>query len=63
MRKLFFYLSASSAQLVPYVLLKYKSIFLDQYCYYDYYQDGCFTSDSDIFLFGARTVYRDICLG
>ncbi|KAK4385006.1 Flap endonuclease GEN-like 2 [Sesamum angolense] len=25
--------------------------------------DGCFTSDSDAFLFGARTVYRDICLG
>ncbi|KAH9607484.1 hypothetical protein KSS87_019381, partial [Heliosperma pusillum] len=25
--------------------------------------DGCFTSDSDIFLFGAKTVYRDICLG
>ncbi|KAL5173745.1 Flap endonuclease GEN-like 2 [Glycine soja] len=25
--------------------------------------DGCFSSDSDIFLFGARTVYRDICLG
>ncbi|KAK9291351.1 hypothetical protein L1049_019297 [Liquidambar formosana] len=25
--------------------------------------DGCFTSDSDIFLFGGRTVYRDICLG
>ncbi|EXC15970.1 Flap endonuclease GEN-like 2 [Morus notabilis] len=25
--------------------------------------DGCFTLDSDIFLFGARTVYRDICLG
>ncbi|PKA58828.1 Flap endonuclease GEN-like 2 [Apostasia shenzhenica] len=25
--------------------------------------DGCFTSDSDIFLFGARTVYRDIYLG
>lgn len=25
--------------------------------------DGCFTSDSDGFLFGARTVYRDICLG
>ncbi|KAL2577870.1 hypothetical protein GLYMA_16G194000v4 [Glycine max] len=24
--------------------------------------DGCFSSDSDIFLFGARTVYRDICL-
>nr|CAD1821037.1 unnamed protein product [Ananas comosus var. bracteatus] len=24
--------------------------------------DGCFTSDSDIFLFGARTVYRDIIL-
>ncbi|KAL9237298.1 hypothetical protein vseg_011865 [Gypsophila vaccaria] len=24
--------------------------------------DGCFTSDSDIFLFGAKTVYRDICL-
>ncbi|KAL4025289.1 hypothetical protein IC575_013670 [Cucumis melo] len=24
--------------------------------------DGCFTSDSDAFLFGARTVYRDICL-
>ncbi|XP_021842362.2 single-strand DNA endonuclease 1 isoform X1 [Spinacia oleracea] len=24
--------------------------------------DGCFTSDSDVFLFGARTVYRDICL-
>ena len=26
-------------------------------------QDGCFSLDSDIFLFGARTVYRDICLG
>nr|KYP41946.1 Flap endonuclease GEN-like 2 [Cajanus cajan] len=25
--------------------------------------DGCFSSDSDTFLFGARTVYRDICLG
>ncbi|PKI52046.1 flap endonuclease GEN-like 2 [Punica granatum] len=25
--------------------------------------DGCFTLDSDIFLFGAKTVYRDICLG
>lgn len=25
--------------------------------------DGCFSSDSDAFLFGARTVYRDICLG
>ncbi|XP_061362013.1 single-strand DNA endonuclease 1-like [Gastrolobium bilobum] len=25
--------------------------------------DGCFSQDSDIFLFGARTVYRDICLG
>ncbi|KAJ7969980.1 Flap endonuclease GEN-like 2 [Quillaja saponaria] len=25
--------------------------------------DGCFSSDSDIFLFGAKTVYRDICLG
>ncbi|KAJ3692999.1 hypothetical protein LUZ60_012094 [Juncus effusus] len=25
--------------------------------------DGCFSSDSDIFLFGARTVYRDIILG
>ncbi|EYU25081.1 hypothetical protein ABFS82_06G035100 [Erythranthe guttata] len=25
--------------------------------------DACFTSDSDAFLFGARTVYRDICLG
>ncbi|TMX00270.1 hypothetical protein EJD97_001102 [Solanum chilense] len=25
--------------------------------------DGCFTSDSDAFLFGARTVYRDMCLG
>ncbi|MCD9560784.1 hypothetical protein HAX54_019579 [Datura stramonium] len=25
--------------------------------------DGCFTSDSDAFLFGARTVYRDISLG
>ncbi|KAK9665521.1 hypothetical protein RND81_14G117600 [Saponaria officinalis] len=24
--------------------------------------DGCFSSDSDIFLFGAKTVYRDICL-
>ncbi|CAO2838872.1 unnamed protein product [Amaranthus hypochondriacus] len=24
--------------------------------------DGCFSSDSDIFLFGARTVYREICL-
>lgn len=27
------------------------------------HQDGCFTSDSDAFLFGAKTVYRDICLG
>ncbi|KAI9106599.1 hypothetical protein K1719_022127 [Acacia pycnantha] len=27
------------------------------------HRDGCFSSDSDIFLFGARTVYRDICLG
>ncbi|MQM00063.1 hypothetical protein Taro_032792 [Colocasia esculenta] len=26
-------------------------------------QDGCFTADSDVFLFGARTVYRDIFLG
>ncbi|KAH7669465.1 XPG/Rad2 endonuclease protein [Dioscorea alata] len=25
--------------------------------------DGCFSSDSDIFLFGARTVYRDVVLG
>ncbi|XP_065046918.1 single-strand DNA endonuclease 1-like isoform X1 [Musa acuminata AAA Group] len=25
--------------------------------------DGCFSTDSDIFLFGARTVYRDIFLG
>ncbi|KAL9255578.1 Single-strand DNA endonuclease 1-like protein [Drosera capensis] len=25
--------------------------------------DGCFSSDSDVFLFGARIVYRDICLG
>ncbi|KAF5775042.1 putative S1 domain, XPG/Rad2 endonuclease, XPG-I domain, nucleic acid-binding protein [Helianthus annuus] len=25
--------------------------------------DGCFSSDLDIFLFGARIVYRDICLG
>ncbi|KAJ4843189.1 hypothetical protein Tsubulata_008106 [Turnera subulata] len=25
--------------------------------------DGCFTSDSDVFLFGAKTVYRDISLG
>ncbi|KAM7266590.1 hypothetical protein ACFE04_004487 [Oxalis oulophora] len=25
--------------------------------------DGCFSADSDIFLFGARTVYRDIVLG
>ncbi|CAN6461784.1 unnamed protein product [Victoria cruziana] len=25
--------------------------------------DGCFTADSDVFLFGARTVYRDIYLG
>ncbi|KAL4567481.1 hypothetical protein LXL04_023066 [Taraxacum kok-saghyz] len=25
--------------------------------------DGCFSLDSDIFLFGARTVDRDICLG
>ncbi|KAI3899461.1 hypothetical protein MKW92_026032 [Papaver armeniacum] len=24
--------------------------------------DGCFSSDSDIFLFGAKTVYRDMCL-
>ncbi|MFS7991141.1 putative S1 domain, XPG/Rad2 endonuclease, XPG-I domain, nucleic acid-binding protein [Helianthus anomalus] len=24
--------------------------------------DGCFSSDLDIFLFGARTVYRNICL-
>lgn len=27
------------------------------------FQDGCFSSDSDIFLFGAKTVYRDIILG
>ncbi|XP_075642742.1 single-strand DNA endonuclease 1-like [Castanea sativa] len=26
-------------------------------------EDGCFTLDSDVFLFGARTVYRDVCLG
>ncbi|KAK9291661.1 hypothetical protein L1049_019610 [Liquidambar formosana] len=32
-------------------------------CCYFLYQDGCFTSDSDIFLFGGRTVYREICLG
>ncbi|EPS68611.1 hypothetical protein M569_06158, partial [Genlisea aurea] len=25
--------------------------------------DGCYSSDSDAFLFGARTVYREICLG
>ncbi|KAL8141517.1 hypothetical protein V2J09_014549 [Rumex salicifolius] len=25
--------------------------------------DGCFSSDSDIFLFGAKTVYREICIG
>lgn len=25
--------------------------------------DGCFSIDSDIFLFGARTVYRDIIIG
>ncbi|KAL5554364.1 hypothetical protein UlMin_041765 [Ulmus minor] len=25
--------------------------------------DGCFTADSDFFLFGGRMVYRDICLG
>ncbi|XP_062196413.1 single-strand DNA endonuclease 1-like [Phragmites australis] len=25
--------------------------------------DGCFTSDSDSFLFGARTVYRDVFIG
>uniref|UniRef100_A0A0E0LQA3 XPG-I domain-containing protein n=1 Tax=Oryza punctata TaxID=4537 RepID=A0A0E0LQA3_ORYPU len=25
--------------------------------------DGCFTSDSDAFLFGARTVYRDVFIG
>lgn len=31
--------------------------------YYYYCQDGCFSSDSDIFLFGAKTVYRDIHLG
>ncbi|KAI4351765.1 hypothetical protein L6164_006087 [Bauhinia variegata] len=30
---------------------------------YELLCDGCFSSDSDIFLFGARTVYRDICLG
>lgn len=30
---------------------------------YHHFQDGCFTSDSDIFLFGARTVYREIILG
>ncbi|KAK9103350.1 hypothetical protein Sjap_020604 [Stephania japonica] len=29
----------------------------------EYLCDGCFTSDSDIFLFGGRTVYRDIHLG
>ncbi|KAL4583647.1 hypothetical protein LXL04_008228 [Taraxacum kok-saghyz] len=27
------------------------------------FQDGCFLLDSDIFLFRARTIYRDICLG
>jgi len=27
------------------------------------FQDGCFTSDSDSFLFGARTVYRDVFIG
>ncbi|XP_031483845.1 single-strand DNA endonuclease 1 isoform X2 [Nymphaea colorata] len=27
------------------------------------FSDGCFTADSDVFLFGARTVYRDIYLG
>ncbi|KAF3796220.1 Flap endonuclease GEN-like 2 [Nymphaea thermarum] len=27
------------------------------------FADGCFTADSDVFLFGARTVYRDIYLG
>ncbi|CAH2064790.1 unnamed protein product [Thlaspi arvense] len=26
-------------------------------------KDACFSSDSDIFLFGAKTVYREICLG
>ncbi|KAF9623949.1 hypothetical protein IFM89_006676 [Coptis chinensis] len=25
--------------------------------------DGCFTADSDVFLFGAKTIYRDIDLG
>jgi len=25
--------------------------------------EGCFTSDSDAFLFGARTVYRDVFIG
>ncbi|XP_039817392.1 single-strand DNA endonuclease 1-like isoform X2 [Panicum virgatum] len=25
--------------------------------------DGCFTSDSDSFLFGARTIYRDVFIG
>ncbi|CAH8295234.1 unnamed protein product [Eruca vesicaria subsp. sativa] len=25
--------------------------------------DACFSSDSDIFLFGSKTVYREICLG
>jgi len=25
--------------------------------------DGCFTSDSDSFLFGARTAYRDVFIG
>lgn len=39
---------------------------LSNFCYfwYDFVdQDACFTSDSDAFLFGARTVYREICLG
>lgn len=29
----------------------------------DSFCDGCFTLDSDAFLFGAKTVYRDIVLG
>lgn len=41
-------------------------LWLSNFCHfwYDFVdQDACFTSDSDAFLFGARTVYREICLG
>lgn len=38
-------------------------LYLFIYLFLFFFQDGCFTSDSDAFLFGARTVYRDVFIG